>query len=112
MAKMACTCPNCSYVVEAPAPSKGRRPRLTPEEQARRHREAQRRYYSGHKAEILEARRAYMRQRYQDNREAILERRRLKRLAAKAAKAEAARVDKAAMAEEPGEHSVAVADQQ
>ena len=108
---MACTCPNCSYVVEAPAPSKGRRPRLTPEEQARRHREAQRRYYNTNRAQIQETRRAYMRQRYQDNREAILERHRLKRLAAKAAKAEAARVDKAAMAEEVGDPSVAVVEQ-
>jgi uncharacterized Zn finger protein (UPF0148 family) len=84
---MACTCPNCSYVLKAPAPPKGRRTRLTPEEQAQRHREASRRYYNTNRVHIQEARREYMRQRYQDNREAILERRRLKRFATKVAKA-------------------------
>ena len=108
-----CTCPNCGHGAEAPAPPKGRRPIFTPEERAQRHREASRRYYNGHKAEIQEARRAYMRQHYQANREAILARLRLKRLAAKAAKADKAAVPEGREAPPaPEEHSVAVVDQQ
>jgi hypothetical protein len=89
-----CTCPNCGLGAEAPAPPKGRRPRFTPEERVQRQRKASRLYYHSHKAEIRVRHRAYVAQHYAANREVILERLRLKRLAAKAAKA-----DKAAMAE-------------
>ena len=90
---MACTCPNCGHRAEAPAPPKGRRPKFTAEERAQRQREASRCYYHSHKAEIQERHRAYMAQHYAANREAILEGLRLKRAAAKAARAGKAAAD-------------------
>ncbi len=84
---MSCSCPNCGCLREsAPALSKDtkpRRPKLTAEEKAQRQREASARYYRNHKAEQREARNAYMSKYYATNREAILERLRLKRRAAK-----------------------------
>ena len=93
-------CPHCSAKIDlhlalragegcgadcAPAPA-GSRYKLTEEERAQRRKETQQLYYQNHKEECREKKLAYSRTYYKTNREAILERLRLKRAAAKEVK--------------------------
>ena len=85
-------CPHCSTKIDSPsdkcrvtsAPSRlDGKPRLAADERAQHRRETQRRYYLSHKVERREKRLAESRAYYERNREAILQRLRLKRIAAK-----------------------------
>ena len=93
------TCPNCGTVLPIGATPEKKprgRPRLSDEERVQRRRESQAKWYAAHGHERREKHYAANKAYYQRNREAILERLRVKRLEAKAVKKAAEEEAKAA----------------